>query len=438
MEQPDCAILPMEAAKRGWARVRLLARVVRQRNAAWGPTNGDWTAAANGAANVLILRCVRAGDSGSTPPGGGQAPTVAVAVPIGSRGIPALGCAWLRLPGGDDRTDRNAHTALSALISTQGRLCTTAETADGVVVGLLHCWRYWHDHVFLIQPQTKHSWRRRCVTLSTTLDIGSSSDITAMETELYRTRRPLGGPWPMMQEQWEEHVHPFAQIEGPRGKSRWVPANSAPSRILASPIELDSLADDKWRQFEPPVKELALVEVGTPPEICRIIRESLENQLAARQRLLHGPWPTIQETETDHNPAFVNPAGGSAHPAPVTATSPSESQHTLQDSSSSSASASSGVRSNGSSVRNAGLTPSTSRSSNSSRATQNRDTKPPVQKGEVNAKRPFSFVPFFGALPTNNRLTGPHQVPPRVAQIKKFWNDRMSEGCVFPHCSSYD
>src|SRR5579862_5911612 len=245
-----------------------------------------------------------------------------------------------------------------------------------------------------------------------------------MGTELYRTRRR---PRPIV---WEG-VDVFAQIEGLEGQPQWVPANSASSRIPASPVELDSLVGDKWQQFEPPVKELTLVEVGTPSEICRIIRESLQNQVAARQRLLDEPGPSIQEIEIDHNPVFADSADGRAHPAPATTPSPSESQHMLQDSSSSSASASSGVRSNGSSVRNAGLTPSTSRSSNSSRRTRSGDAEPAVQKSEVNARRPFPFVPFFGALPVNNRVTGPHQASPKVAQIRKFWNDRMSEGCVF-------
>ncbi|KAI9769942.1 MAG: hypothetical protein M1840_003651 [Geoglossum simile] len=250
-----------------------------------------------------------------------------------------------------------------------------------------------------------------------------------MGTELYRTRRAPGAPRPIAQEHWQEHVHPFAQIEGLEGKSRWVPAISASSRIPASLAELESLVGGKWRQFEPPMKELTLVEVGTPPEICKIIRESLENQVAARQRYLHEPEPSIQETETDHDSVSVDLEDGSAPPAPATTPpGPSESQHMLQDSSSSSTSALSGVRSNGSSVRNARLTPSTSRSSNSSRGTQNRNAKPQVQKNEVIARRPLPFVPFFGALPASSRATGPHQASPRAAQIKKFWNDRMSDG----------
>ncbi|KAI9782581.1 MAG: hypothetical protein M1839_004825 [Geoglossum umbratile] len=248
-----------------------------------------------------------------------------------------------------------------------------------------------------------------------------------MGTELYQARRLLtGGPRSTV---GEGHVHMFRPNEEHR-RLKWPPTSPTTPRVPVSPVELDSLAGDKWREFELPTKELVLVEVGTPPEICRIIRESLENQVAARQEFLCGPGPSFREIEIDHSPLFMDSTDRGARPAAATATGPDDSQHlqhVLQDSSSSSVSASSGMRSNGSSVRIAGLTPSTSRSSNSSRA-PSRIPSPSVQESEVKDEVPLPFGSLFGPLPTNNRVTGPRQLSPRAAQLKKFWNDRMSEG----------
>ncbi|KAH0541495.1 hypothetical protein FGG08_004036 [Glutinoglossum americanum] len=262
----------------------------------------------------------------------------------------------------------------------------------------------------------------------TAITSGSSitSDIHAIGIELYRVRGLLTqDPRPAVHEEWEEQRRLPRQNEEYRAAQRWTSTNPAAPDSPVEPAELGSRVDE-WRQSELPEKELALVEVGTPQEIRRIIRESLAKQLAAGGVSLRDPLSKLgfEEFEPGHSSLSTDPTDGD-HPALA---SSSDSQHIRQDSGSSNSSASSEVQSNGSSIRNPGLTPSTSRSSTSSRGSQSRYPKAPVQKAEASSSGSLWFIPYFNSLPANSKITGPRLTSPGAAQIKKFWKERMSEG----------
>ncbi|KAI9861913.1 MAG: hypothetical protein M1813_004981 [Trichoglossum hirsutum] len=222
------------------------------------------------------------------------------------------------------------------------------------------------------------------------------------------------------------HSGPPNTLEVPTVGTELWPVEECRPVIPNTPIEADSLAGYKWRQFELPEKELSLVEVGTPQEIRRLIRESLGKQLATReespQDSLSGP--NLQELETGYGILPVDLTDDGDHLAASQSAISGDSQHIRQDSGNSNDSTSSEVQSNRSSIRDAGLTPSTSRSSNSSRGAQSRYPKALARKSEAGSIGPLRY---FGQLLAKDKMTGPHLTSPRATQFKKLWRERMSE-----------